>query len=1054
MNRLVRGLLVAAAPLFALPSSAQNPPRAWFVQGNGNIMTFFAGTGDPTVAPKRDAVLFTWTWTAVRTSDPYPNGAQRAPVEYGGDPGAPWNWTIPGGSFPELSIGPGGELWLADPNDDQWSKFLDGAEAALRQGRRRPDPEIGRWGPNCRVASAALPSEALSPPADFRLLSSAPPEGLVPRSETIKFHRFVRWLVDGCRPAPEDTLKLLNITGDGYAIVIPAARGRPVSGIALARPNPETGPSVRALDTYSTPELSLRQRVAPGDSLDLCRLDGFAKACERDLEYRRRLAPVPGPEAWMSVVQGGCARTFADDPKARGTCANPLSWNPTDAGSGSREYIGPLLLSTDPEVVSRIVNDSVQWMLFSSTEEASDSIRLAFPGDTVALAMLVPRTGDGLKWLLDLWPLGALALAFLFWWLFWRPKHPPARAEFAGGPGVRTVDKGVQADTPGGRVRMPAALSAVIQRGRRRLPSFGKKAPPQAADRETAEPAATKTGKPAAEETLEPPLKKTVKPAAKTTVEPQDDKQPPPLPPPPALPPVARPRSARIRYIGEGRIVRAARERAESVARELLDAQHSLWLLEAREELEKLKWDKAKELEDLSTTSQNTLLKKEAEHTTALQTRRGELENELAGKLPGMADKAVRSAAATVRDELKKDATDVLTREAGAQIEAKWKPFAQQREALQHLLADKDALADVERLYASVRDEMPMLERIMALLQRLPGQQPQLEAMERLLEDPPALARVERLYGTLRNEPRLLEDALLLLDKLPDEDVLMLMDPNYRRESAGAAEEADARRKYQHLAAELAGHGNEPLLGLFGAGDQLGHWIERHPEVLVEVAGGPGSRLRDIRGRLPAPAAKDFEQARITLLRFTREDANVFRRILDFTSQKYRHILGPVKRGEAALLERWGLLAGDRPLHDRVREYLEPPERPGRLSEVAQALQYLFEALPVEHLSQEERARLHEHLQPGMDADGTYEFHALLQEMAMGVGLRYHPLPYYRSSANQNVAVREEVTAISLTELVGRAATAKPWTIVRTERPFFFDAQTGIYYAGHANVAQ
>jgi hypothetical protein len=1062
VNRPLRGLLVAAALLFASPALAQDPPQVWVIRDAAETISFFGGKKAGPAPLQGDSVWFGWTWSAPATASlRIPDTTGVTLVNYlgerQGETGS-WSRAADSAGFPPVAVGPGGELVVVDSDlgdgqgAERWINFLDQVEAAFRQGRSKADHlgirEIGSLGA-CKVRSAPLPDgEAGREPLLLPLLAwQQRGEGEHVEIQA-RAGRFVRWIEPACRPDTTSTLRLFTPGKGIYAIDLRDVQIGAAPLAAIGPPLSSYSPSLRLpLRTDSLPSgISLRRSDI---TRNLCELEGFEALCAHDRAYRLRLYTALSSHPSTSIqstLRQACIAELKRAPQGQQHCMTGVEWDSIYPGLYRFAYPGPIILANG--VVSEVGDDGkLRWTVAPQVAQNTDTLRIIAPGTTSAVALALVK-GGGLEWLL--WVVGALVLAALFWWLFWGRKRAAIQAELAGAPGVRALEPGMQRDTAGRRMRVPAALSTAIQEGQRKWASLRKQAPPQAAEQETVEPVATQTGKAGTKKTEESSAKRTAKPGGKDTVG-----EPPPPPPAPRQPAVVRPRSARIRYVGDSRIVRAARQRAEAVASKALEAEHGVWMRKAREELEKLKEDAKKDLDELSTNVQGTLLKKEEEHKQALDRRGAELHQALAKQLEPRADKAVRDAAAGVRAELKADARDILDKRADAHIQRLWTPFEEQRTALQHLLSEPETLAGVEWLYTSVRSERDVLERVMALLNRLPERETQLGAMERLLEDPDALARVEKLYGRLRNEPGLLRDTLLLLDRLPDEDVLMLLDPEYRRESAGAAEEADALDRYRQLVDEMADPENASLFRLFGAGNLLGHWIERHLRVLRDVAGGPESRFREIRSRLPPPAAKEFASSRITLERFAHDEANVFRRILDVTSQKYRYILGPVKRGEGALLERWGLLARDRPLHDRVRQYLEPPERPGRLSEVAQALQYLFEALPVEHLSQEERSRLHEHLQPGADAsDGAYEFHALLQEMALGVGLRYHPLPYYRSTANQNLAVREEVTAISLTEIIGRAATTKPLTIVRTARPFFFDAQTGIYYAGHAYVAQ
>ena len=290
----------------------------------------------------------------------------------------------------------------------------------------------------------------------------------------------------------------------------------------------------------------------------------------------------------------------------------------------------------------------------------------------------------------------------------------------------------------------------------------------------------------------------------------------------------------------------------------------------------------------------------------------------------------------------------------------------------------------------------------------------------------------EELRGSLRHEAQSLSEGL--------------------RQDRGRG--LSPRRRLCREIAGLPDDERRPLTATIDAAGRLGEWIERLCPLLQTScdAGQRTQRGRDeATARLPEAAAGEWRQAVRTLRAFSRSDATALRRLSGAGADD------PPGLADTRFLEGAGLLADDRPVTERLKRYLEPFDHPGRLGEVTLALQYLIEAYPIEQLPRDRRARWRRELSEVQSTAGEDEdFHRLVARIAAGIGLRYRPVPYYRSRTDQSeyAFVRQQVSPISLSERVGFEATADKEVIVRLERPFFFQLETDIYYAGHAHVAR
>ncbi len=290
------------------------------------------------------------------------------------------------------------------------------------------------------------------------------------------------------------------------------------------------------------------------------------------------------------------------------------------------------------------------------------------------------------------------------------------------------------------------------------------------------------------------------------------------------------------------------------------------------------------------------------------------------------------------------------------------------------------------------------------------------------------------------------------LRKTPGEEAESL--PIHAVPGAGA----ESRHLLGREISALADAERQRLGSALEAAGLLGDWIEGLWPVLRSVAGGDAGAVA---GELPHPAAAEWRSAHRVLHDFCRLDARALRRLgrraAGGNGSAGGGTLPAGASPDAAFLDRAGLLAGERPLGERLKRYLEPFDHLGRLGEVTLALQYLLEAYPIEQLARDQRSRLRGELAARIAGAGLEpDFHLLVKHVAAGVGLRYRPVRYYQSRTDQSdyAFVRQQVSPISLSERVGFDATVERPVIVRLERPFFAQTRTGIYHAGHAHVAR
>lgn len=333
-------------------------------------------------------------------------------------------------------------------------------------------------------------------------------------------------------------------------------------------------------------------------------------------------------------------------------------------------------------------------------------------------------------------------------------------------------------------------------------------------------------------------------------------------------------------------------------------------------------------------------------------------------------------------------------------------------------------------------------------LLRSPERVTQLLALATLAERSPAIAQR-------------LEDLSLIL---PAEGTLATLnpdDPQLRLTARRDGHEYAAQR-YSPLVEEILGLGAPEQGQIFSsleAASRLGYWAQALLGTLERVF-----KLELSDQWLPAPAHSEFDQARWRAWTYVAIDAPVFRNLVRMVKE------GGVGRpgtgsppallgyGEGSFLEGAGLIVQNRSLPERLRNFFAPLNQIGRLGEVCLALQYLVEAFPAEQLQPKDRSDLEKELKGALsDRNLPPSFHSLIKEVAVGFGLRYLPVPYHKARLDdpQYKFIGREVTAISLEQRIGHGLSGLDRVVVvRLQRPFLEDDdEHGIYYAGHAHVA-
>ncbi len=318
----------------------------------------------------------------------------------------------------------------------------------------------------------------------------------------------------------------------------------------------------------------------------------------------------------------------------------------------------------------------------------------------------------------------------------------------------------------------------------------------------------------------------------------------------------------------------------------------------------------------------------------------------------------------------------------------------------------------------------------------------------------------ERLAGVLQafaRDPELADKLTRLAERLPMEGWLGVLDPAdpELRNRPRQEQVQHAAAGYRQLGDELAdlpAPERERTVDALEAAGRLGYLVD---QLWPALRAASGKDLRAVAESLPEQAREEWQTAYDELRHFAAVDAVVCRRLVRAVAGDGALGPDPPSPAEGVFLERSGWLDRSASLPARLRAFFEPYERIGRLGRVTLALQFLLEAYPIEQLEVEARDALDAELARRLEETDLPQPHRLVAALASGLGLRYRPVALYKTRLDQpgNEFLRRQVSAISLSERVGFAATADAKTVVRLQRPFF-DGEDGVYYAGHAHIAR
>ena len=247
----------------------------------------------------------------------------------------------------------------------------------------------------------------------------------------------------------------------------------------------------------------------------------------------------------------------------------------------------------------------------------------------------------------------------------------------------------------------------------------------------------------------------------------------------------------------------------------------------------------------------------------------------------------------------------------------------------------------------------------------------------------------------------------------------------------------------------------DPRQGIVEALDtisRLGEWISCLLPVLADVE--HGREDLPTLDRLPPPARREWRQSHQAVREFADFDLVVLHRLRRELASHPQPDSGRDDEGaEAQYLAGAGLLDTTRgTLPERLRSHLLRPKT-GRLQELVLALQYLIEAFTVEHLEKAERQAYLGTIRARLEAKGlSTKFHPLVNGLAAGLDLRYHPARYYKArleDPDHRLAAGHHAT-FDLSQRVGYSAGTEDGVIVRLSELFLSEEASGQRYSGQA----
>ena len=233
---------------------------------------------------------------------------------------------------------------------------------------------------------------------------------------------------------------------------------------------------------------------------------------------------------------------------------------------------------------------------------------------------------------------------------------------------------------------------------------------------------------------------------------------------------------------------------------------------------------------------------------------------------------------------------------------------------------------------------------------------------------------------------------------------------------------------------------------------RLGEWISCLLPVLADVE----HEREDLPplDHLPPSAKQEWRESHQAVREFADFDLVVLHRLRrELASHPQPGSVRDDEGAEAQYLAGAGQLDTTRgTLPERLRSHLLRPKT-GRLQELVLALQYLIEAFTVEHLEKGERKAYLGTIRTRLEAKGlSTKFHPLVNGLAAGLDLRYHPARYYKArleDPDHRLAAGHHAT-FDLSQRVGYSAGTEDGVIVRLSELFLSEEATGERYSGQA----
>jgi hypothetical protein len=1092
--------------LSAVPAAGQEPFSTWLLRSDEAVR--FSVTEPRSRPPSGSTdVLFGWSWTETPSSDSvYPNGGGTTPGRVLQSTAGPRVHALARNRFPELALGPGGELWLLDAEErkaPEWASVLDRIEAAYRQKWGETvwmqPREIGRLGA-CTIRSVPVDSADEKRewgPREFvgarnRTLNDTP--FWVERLESLSPWRayarqFLRWVEGegGTRcPSATGDLRLFPVPGvadsatNAFFLTIEGVEVRSIAYRDVAPPDSASA-GVRR-QQFLEPSLPRSPVTLSGweegddevpGRVDLCRYRSVQSLCLRDLSLRGRIytagtdsASLPAP--YRDALIAACREALGrGGPACAGTTTN--GWKARFGTVYRIGYEDPLPLSSTLSIQSEVHNGQVRWLL-DTTAVAVDSLRavpVVLPGgETNALDLSDLAKGGGLSPLawIGLIVLLSFVVGMTIWWakrgnekggakhgtkldrIWSRLQHARNRIF----PWTDAGDKGGKAATDDGPPPQDDdanSLSTEAPQGDGEEGSAGGDGA-QAGAEPLAGGEEESAGGDGAQAEAEPPAGGEEKAAGGDGAQAG------------AEPPVGEEEESAG---GDGARAGAeppVGEEEESTGGDDTQAGTTITAPEDGGGASidggsgaQTSDDVAKLLKAIEALSDRVKKLEKSNEEKPEEKKKKEREADIVS----LVDRHLEGKA--------KEKVAAVVQTAGEDLTSAREKLATMLEQVQNAQAEA-----VEKVVQAANDRFEKTHlapevlgsRVTVALEHAAAGIVENQLRQKL-QSQAYRDEIVEVVARLQSHPEqivLLRDALRLL---PDSTVLQeagihVWKPDEEKRAVSGALDA-----YRRIFREIDQLPEKAKLyeGL-RAGKRLGAWVDHllHAHQDAGMKGWFGEFLEPgPDGRERTTARDEYERSQKAARRFANLTRPVLARILDVGPDRYREALGPIKPAEAMHLQETGLAEGTSPVLERFRRFLEPADRPGELGTLIAALQYLAEAWPREHLAAKQQNEFQESLTAALrDSSLPPRFHDLAEQLAAGAGLVYRPVPLYeaRLGDERYDFIKQQAAAVSLEERVGGAvAGVESRTIVRLDRPFFFtESQSGkpIYRSGYAYV--